>query len=118
MKNIKLKNLQKKRRKSRNRAKIFGTPEKPRLSVFRSNRYTSIQLIDDTTGRTLLALSTKNLKKQGKNKSEQANLLGKELAEKSLQLGLKKAVFNKGQYKYLGRIKAIAEGARSKGLIL
>jgi len=116
--NTKLKNLQKNRRKSRNRAKIFGTSEKPRLSVFRSNRYTSIQLIDDTTGKTLLALSTKDLKKSGKNKSEQAILLGEQLAEKSRQLGLKKAVFNKGQYKYLGRIKAVAEGARSKGLLL
>lgn len=118
MKNSKLKNLQKKRRKIRNRAKIFGTPENPRLSIFRSNRYTNVQLIDDTTGKTLLALSTKNLKKSEKTKSEQARLLGEQLAEKSQQLGLKKAVFNKGQYKYLGRIKAVAEGARSKGLNL
>ena len=118
MKNIKLKNLQKKRRKARNRAKIFGTPEMPRLSVFRSNRYTNVQLIDDSTGKTLLALSTKKLEKSWKTKSEQARLLGEQLAEKSQKLGLQKAVFNKSQYRYHGRVKAIAEGARSKGLQL
>lgn len=117
MLNIKLKNQNQERRKNRNRAKIFGTAEKPRLSVFRSNRYVSLQLIDDTAGKTLLTLSTKDLK-SGKTKSERARLLGEQLAEKSQKIGIKKAVFNKGPYKYHGRIKAVAEGARSKGLNL
>ncbi|MBI4991917.1 MAG: 50S ribosomal protein L18 [Candidatus Harrisonbacteria bacterium] len=119
MKNVKLKNLRKARRKNRNRAKIFGTAEKPRLSVFRSNRYTTAQLIDDATGKTLAFESTKTLSKSDKlNKTEQAKLLGEKLAEQAQKLGIKKAVFNKGTYLYHGRIRAVAEGARVKGLVL
>ncbi len=115
MKKIKLKNLKRARRKNRNRAKIFGTELKPRLSVFRSNKYTSAQLINDEAGRTLLSASTKELSKKA-NKTDQAKLLGEVLAEKALKLGIKKAIFNKGPYLYHGRIKAIADGARAKGL--
>ena len=116
MNKLKLKNQKRERRKRRNRAKIFGTSEKPRLSVFRSNRYINIQLIDDVAGKTLLSLSTKNLKQINKNKTEQARALGELLAEKSQKIGIKMTVFNKGQYLFHGRIKAIAEGAKSKGL--
>jgi|SRR3989344_2058744 len=116
MKNIKLKNLKKERRKNRNRAKIFGTPEKPRLSVFRSNRYTSVQLIDDFSGHTLASVSTKQLKKTAKTKVAQARLLGELIGEKAQKLNIKKAVFNKGSYLYHGRVRAVAEGAREKGL--
>ena len=118
MKNIKLKNLKRERRKNRNRAKIFGTAEKPRLSIFRSNKYTSAQLIDDTVGKTLVSASTKELKKSVKTKIAQARLLGELIAEKSQKIGFKEAVFNKGPYLYHGRIKAVAEGARAKGLKL
>ena len=118
MKNTTLKNLKRQRRKNRNRAKIFGTNEKPRLSVFRSNRYTSAQLINDVDGRTLLSASTRELKSAKKTKSDQAKMLGELLAEKAVKLGVKKAIFNKGSYLYHGRIKAVAEGARSKGLQL
>lgn len=118
MENIKLKNLRRERRRLRNRAKIFGTKEKPRFSVFRSNRYTQIQLIDDSSGKTLVSASTKELKKSVKAKVDQARLLGELIAEKSGKLGIKEAVFNKGLYAYHGRVKAAAEGARSKGLQL
>lgn len=119
MKNTKLKNIKKARRKNRNRAKIYGTAEKPRLSVFRSNRYTVAQLIDDAAGKTLVFQSTKTLVKSEKlNKTSQAKLLGEKLAEQAQKLGIKNAVFNKGPYLYHGRVKAVAEGARSKGLAL
>jgi len=117
MKTIKLKNIRKARRQNRNRATIFGTSEKPRLSVFRSNKYTSAQLIDDNADKTLVFASTREIKEK-KNKTEQAKILGEVLAEKSLKAGIKKAVFNKGPYRYHGRVKAVAEGARLKGLII
>lgn len=117
MKNIKLKNSNRDRRKNRNRARIFGTKEKPRLSVFRSNRYTNVQLIDDQSGQTLVSASTRELPKGAKeNKTNQAYLLGQVIAEKSAKIGIKAAIFNKGPYLFHGRIKAIAEGARAKGL--
>lgn len=118
MEKIKNKNLKIKRRKNRNRAKIFGTSGKPRLSLFRSNKYTSAQLIDDASGKTLASASTKEIKLSGKTKIEKARLLGELIAEKAQKLGIKKAVFNKGPYLYHGRVKAVAEGARSKGLTL
>ena len=118
MKNIKLKNLRKGRRKNRNRAKIFGTKEKPRLSIFRSNKYTGVQLIDDSAGKTLASASTKELVKKAKTKLEQARLLGELIAEKSQKLGIAQAVFNKGSYLYHGRVRAVADGAKAKGLKL
>jgi len=117
MKNIDLKNLRRKRRQNRNRAIISGTGDKPRLSVFRSNKYIFAQLIDDTCGKTLVSAHTKELKVK-KNKTEQAGMLGELLAEKAQKSGIKKAVFNKGSYMFHGRVKAVAEGAKSKGLII
>ena len=117
MNGLKQKNIKRERRRNRNRAKIFGTNEKPRLSLFRSNKYTSVQLIDDSAGKTLASASTKEFKKVGK-KAEKANLLGELIAEKAGKLGIKEAVFNKGSYLYHGRVKAVAEGARAKGLKL
>ena len=90
----------------------------PRFSVFRSNRYTSAQLIDDASRKTLLSASTKELKASGKNKTDKARLLGEMLGEKAQKAGIKKAVFNKGSYLYHGRVKAVADGARAKGLAL
>ncbi len=115
MKNEDLKNLKKERRKVRNRAKIFGTAEKPRLSVFRSNKYTSAQLIDDEKGVTLVSVSTRELKGSG-NKSKQAKALGELVGQKAVKLGIKQAVFNKGPYLFHGRVKSVAEGARESGL--
>lgn len=116
MKNIKLKNQKRDRRKKRNRAKVFGTETKPRLSVFRSNKHITAQLIDDQAGKTLVYAFTKELKGKKGTKTELSRLLGELVAEKAQKLGIKSAVFNKGPYLYHGRIKAVAEGARAKGL--
>src|SRR3989344_1421281 len=115
MKDIKHKTEQRARRRKRNRAKIFGTAERPRLSIFCSNQYASVQIIDDSAGRTLVAGSTKSMKSG--SKSAQAKILGEVIAQKAAAAGVKKVVFNKGAYAYHGRVKAFAESARSKGLV-
>jgi len=115
MKDIRYKNEQRERRRKRNRAKIFGITERPRLSIFCSNKYTSVQIIDDNSGRTLVSGSTKGMKNGPK--SMQAQMLGETIAEKAIKAGVKKVVFNKGAYAYHGRVKAFAESARSKGLL-
>ncbi len=109
------KNLNRGLRQNRNRARISGTAEKPRLSVFRSNKYTYAQLIDDVQGKTLASASTKELKKKGK-KTELAQELGALIAEKAKKAGVKEAVFNRSFYKFHGRVKAVAEGAKTGGL--
>ncbi|MBM3281359.1 MAG: 50S ribosomal protein L18 [Candidatus Harrisonbacteria bacterium] len=106
-------NKRKQARAKRIRAKIFGVAAKPRLSVFRSNKYTYAQLIDDSKGITLISGNTKTEK--GK-KSERALTLGKNLAEKAKKSGIEAVIFDKGSYKYHGRIKSIADGAREGGL--
>lgn len=109
------------RRKNRSRAKIFGTAEKPRLSVFRSNRYTYAQLIDDKIGKTLVSASTQEFmtnKQEPTTKQNSAGKLGELIAKKAVEKGVVKAVFNRGNYKYHGRVKAVAEGARKEGLQL
>ena len=125
MSKIGKKNLNRALRKNRNRAAIFGTAEKPRLSVFRSNKYTYVQLIDDAKGHTLAAASSRELLNRGKpakggsasgGKAELAKSLGGLIAEKAKKLGVKSAVFNRSFYKYHGRIKAVAEAAREAGL--
>ncbi len=102
-------------RQRRVRAKIFGTTGKPRLAIFRSNKYTYVQLIDDTKGQTLASASTLELNKKGK-KTELAKELGTLIAEKAKKAGVKMAVFNRSSYKYHGRVKAVAEAAREAGL--
>lgn len=114
MKKIIKKNLNKEFRKARSRAKIFGTAEKPRLAVFRSNKNTYAQLIDDAQGKTIAAASTKEFK--GGKKTELAHKLGEAIAEKAKKAGVKEAVFNRSFYRYHGRVKAVAEGARQGGL--
>jgi len=110
------------RRRLRARAKIFGTLSKPRLAVFRSNRYTYVQLIDDENGKTLFSVSTQEIKEvnpksQGVNhKVLLAEELGELIAKKAITKGIKKAIFYRRGYKYHGRIKAVAEGARKGGL--
>ena len=108
------------RREDRNRMKIRGTKDRPRLSVFRSNKYTYLQLIDDSSGRTVISVSSFGLNNRGKGvkKSDQAKELGKMLAEKAKAANVKTAVFDRGSYRYHGRVKAVAEAAREGGLKL
>lgn len=108
------------KRKKRARAKIFGTLERPRLSVFRSNKHTYVQLIDDEAGKTLFGVSTKKLAKDKlkAKKSDLAGKLGELTAKKALEKGIKKAIFDRGNYRYFGRVKTIAESARKHGLQL
>jgi large subunit ribosomal protein L18 len=114
----KLLNKKRTRRKARSRARIFGSAEKPRLAVFRSNRFIYAQLIDDEKSHTVAAVSRKDLGKEGakKSKTEIAKLLGELLAKKAEKLGIKRAVFDRRAYKYHGRVKALAESARKEGL--
>ena len=117
--NIQIENQKrKKRREARTRSKLFGTAENPRLSVFRSNKSIYAQLIDDQNGRTLLSASVKELKlEKSKKKEEEAFLLGEFLAKKAIEKKINSVQFDKGSYKYHGRVKALAEGARKGGLI-
>jgi len=110
MKKEKKLNQKRQRRIKRVRSKISGTSLRPRLCVFISNRYIYAQLIDDLKGQTLISVS-------GKDKTvKEAKLLGELLAEKAQEKNITEVVFDKRHYKYHGRIKALAEAARSKGL--
>ncbi|HRP54143.1 MAG TPA: 50S ribosomal protein L18 [Fluviicola sp.] len=103
--------------KRRIRKKISGTSSVPRLSVFRSNKQIYAQLIDDTKGVTLVASSSyKNKAAEKKNKSEQAAVVGKEIAEKAIKAGVESVVFDRNGYLYHGRVKALADSAREGGL--
>jgi large subunit ribosomal protein L18 len=102
-------------RHKRVRAKVSGDKSKPRLCVFRSNQHIYAQLVDDSTGKTILSINDVELKKKDK-KSDSARKLGKALAEKSLEKKISEVVFDRGGYKYHGRVKALAEGAREGGL--
>ena len=99
----------------RMRHKISGTPERPRLAVFRSTNHIYAQIIDDTVGNTLVAASTLELKPEG-TKTEAAKLVGEAIAKKALDKGITKVVFDRGGNLYHGRIQALAEGAREAGL--
>lgn len=116
-----IKNTKLKRRlgiKKRIRKIVSGTPDRPRLSVFRSNKEIYAQLIDDKAGRTLLAVSSreKGTDDAKVNKTEQAKHVGKKLAEKALAAGIELCVFDRNGYLYHGRVKALAEAAREGGL--
>ncbi len=102
-------------RKRRIRAKLSGTSDVPRLAVFRSLRNVSVQVIDDAAGKTLVSASLLNDMK-GKNSVDGAKELGKVVAEKCLAAKIEKVVFDRSGYKYHGKIKAVAEGAREAGL--
>jgi large subunit ribosomal protein L18 len=105
------------RRHKRVRKQIFGTAERPRLVVFRSNRGIEAQLVDDIAGRTLAAANWLQLKKSFKgSKSEQATEVGKLLAQSAKKAGIERVVFDRGGYLYHGRVKALAEAAREGGL--
>lgn len=105
------------RRHKRVRAKISGTPESPRLCVYRSNANISAQVIDDVNGVTLVSASTveKEFTAYGGNK-EAAREIGKKIAERALAKGIEKVVFDRGGYLYHGRVQELAEGAREGGL--
>ncbi|MEX1013783.1 MAG: 50S ribosomal protein L18 [Candidatus Paceibacterota bacterium] len=104
-------------RKNRTRKTVGkGTSEKPRLSVYRSNKYIHAQIIDDNSGKTLISASSKEVNKEKGTKSEKASKLGKILAEKALKEDIKNVFFDRGEYRYHGRVKALAEGAREGGL--
>jgi len=115
MNRIKKNNLRVKKRALRTRAKLYGTTLRPRLSVFRSNRYTYAQAIDDNTGKTLVSASTQELKDKA-NKSLQAYSLGELIAEKAKKAGIEAMIFDKGAYKYHGRVKNVAEALRLSGI--
>ena len=104
------------RRRRRVRAKIRGTAERPRLSVFRSNKGVFAQLIDDTSGRTVAAVNwiEKDLRELGP--MDQAKRVGELLAERAKEKGVEACVFDRGGYRYHGRVRALAEGAREGGL--
>ena len=108
------------RRHARVRKRIEGTAERPRLAVFRSNKHIYAQLIDDLSGRTLVAASTLDAKaggaKAGGAKSEVAKAVGKLVGERAVQAGISAVVFDRAGYKYHGRVRELADGAREAGL--
>ena len=108
------------RRHKRIRKRVFGAPERPRLNVFRSHGHIYAQVIDDERGHTLLSASTIDSEVKprlnGLNKIEQARVVGKVLAERALSQGVETVVFDRGGYKYHGRVKALADAAREGGL--
>ncbi len=113
--------VSRKRRHLRVRKKVSGTPTRPRLNVYRSLEHIYAQIIDDTTGMTLVSASTVDTGLRGElassKKTEQAKQIGKALAERALQKGIKEVVFDRGGYPYHGRVKALAEGSREAGLV-
>jgi|DewCreStandDraft_2_1066082.scaffolds.fasta_scaffold06543_3 large subunit ribosomal protein L18 len=108
------------RRHRRVRAKVFGTPERPRLAVYRSLKHIYAQVIDDTIGHTLVAASTlePEIRQQmaGLTKTQEAELVGRLIGERALAKGIKKVVFDRGGFKYHGRVRALADAARAAGL--
>jgi large subunit ribosomal protein L18 len=109
-----------KRRHQHVRKRVTGTPDRPRLSVFRSLSQIYAQIIDDTTGKTLVAVSSIDKELRGKlgelKKSNQAREVGKAVAQRAKSKGIQQVVFDRGGYRYQGRVKALAEGAREAGL--
>lgn len=109
------------KKKVRRKKLIFGTPEQPRLVVYRSLKHVYLQLVDDTQNKTLLGISNlskdiKDILKKSKSKVEASKLIGEQFAKKVTEKKIKKIVFDRNGYKYHGRIKAVAEGLRQGGL--
>ena len=104
------------KRHNRVRARVTGTPERPRLNVFRSLNHIYAQVIDDTQGHTLAAASTQDNGVTEAPKMEQAKAVGQLVAERAKAAGITKVVFDRGGYLYHGRVKALADGARDGGL--
>jgi len=108
------------RRHLRVRKKIFGTPDRPRMNVFRSSKEIYVQIIDDFKGHTLASASSVDAglssEMEGLTNTEQAQKVGLAIAERAKEVGIKQVVFDRGGYKYIGRVKAMAEAAREGGL--
>jgi len=108
------------KRKKRIRKKLAGTPERPRLCVFRSTKHIYAQIIDDTRGMTLASASTMEPEVRNGQKFESkvaaANFIGKRIGERASEKGIKMVVFDRGGFMYHGRVKAVSEGAREAGL--
>ena len=104
------------RRHNRVRRDMNGTPERPRLAVFRSNKGIYAQVIDDMSGKTLVAASSQEVKDAGANKTQAAEKVGELLASRAREKNIDKIVFDRGAYLYHGRVKALAEGARKGGI--
>ena len=115
MKNTQVKQQSRTRRHSRIRARVMGTPARPRLAVYKSNRYLHAQIIDDTAGKTLVAGSTQTLSK-GTKKMDGAKALGADLAKKAKSAGIDEVVFDRGGFRYTGRVAQLAAAARENGL--
>ncbi len=116
------KKIRREKIRKRVRAKVLGTSERPRLSVYRSLKHIYAQIIDDTRSHTLVAMSslskeTRDDVKNAKTKTEVSRIVGLALAKKALEKGITKVVFDRNGYKYQGRVKALAEAAREGGLI-
>lgn len=106
-----------KKRQQSIRKKLIGTTDRPRLCVFRSNRYIYAQVIDDTKQKVMLACSSSNLKDtKNKKKTEIATEVGKMIGKIAAEKGIKRVAFDRAGYRYHGRVKALAEGARAAGL--
>ncbi len=120
MKKFKRVNLQRQRRKFRVRRNLTGNAERPRLSVFRSNKHIYCQMVDDAAGKTLCSASTRDKTLVGEVKfggnSEAAKLIGKAIAERAAQVGITQVTFDRGKYKYHGRVAELADAAREAGL--
>lgn len=114
MKKLNVKKMKVERRHKKIRSKIFGTEAKPRLAVFKSNKYIYGQLINDDKAETILSLSS--MKVKGKTFMERSLETGKEIAKLALAKKIKAVVFDRGGFKYVGRVKAFADGARAGGL--
>ena len=104
--------------KSRFKSTLIGTAERPRLSVFRSNKQIYAQLIDDENGKTIASASSIEDKKASGNKIEQAKLVGKDIAEKAKKAKISTVIFDRSGYLYHGRVKSLAESARENGLTI
>lgn len=117
MSNNKSKQLHRISRHRRVRARVAGTKARPRVSVFKSNKHIFVQLIDDESRKTILSSKDSSSKSKPKgDKSEKASDIGKVIAEKAKSVGISEVVFDRGGYKYHGRVKALAEGLRAGGL--
>ena len=114
MKKVNIKKMKVERRHKKIRTKIFGTAEKPRLAVFKSNKYIYGQLINDDKATTIISLSSMKIK--GKTFMERCTETGKEIAKLAQGKKIEQVVYDRGGFKYVGRIKAFAEGARTGGL--
>lgn len=109
-------NAQRLRRHARVRAKISGTPECPRLNVFRSNAHIHVQIIDDVNQKTLVSASSLQMKLENGGNIEAAKVVGAEIAKRAKEANITQVVFDRGGYIYAGRVKALAEAAREAGL--